>query len=132
MLKLNYEAFKQAEEIILHGEVDMRSTWAKIMPQEDVKNAYLSKNGLEAYGKWFLAYELDEPEDSPNRFQHLMGDFSKIHRSALLAIQAVAEKEQDNNILIAVKELMRQIDKEPDVVEIASDDSFPASDPPPH
>ena len=132
MLKLNYEAFKQAESIILHGKVDMTSTWAKVMPPTDVQSAFQKKLGLEEYAKWFLAYDADEPEDSPKRFHHLIGDFDKVHRSALLAIRAVAEKENDNNILIAVKELMRQVDKEPDTVDIASDDSFPASDPPPH
>jgi hypothetical protein len=132
MPKLNYDAYQNAESIILRGEVDQKSVWAQTIPKKEAQEEFLSKNGMTEYAKWFLAVETDEPEDNPNRLQYLYGDFKKVHRSAILAIQAMAEKQNDTNIVIAAKELLRQIDKEPDSVEIASDDSFPASDPPPH
>jgi hypothetical protein len=129
-MKLNYEAFKHAESIILQGKVDSMSIWSAAKPKQDAEEQFLGKHDWETYGKWFLAKETTKPESSREHYQFLYGDFEKVYRGALVAIQEIAEQHNYADIKTAVKELIRQIDKEPDVVDIASEDSFPASDPP--
>jgi hypothetical protein len=130
MLTLNYNAYKQAESIVLRAKVDSASIWSLAKPDQNAENEFLRKQGWQSYGKWFLAYDPSKEEGSKEYYQFLYGDFDKVHRSALVAIQEIAEEHNYADIKTAVKELLRQIDKEPDVVDIASDESFPASDPP--
>jgi hypothetical protein len=131
-MKLNLDAYKQAESLILQAKVDMLSPWSSAKPSQKAAEEFLGKHNKEAYGKWFLAIDSSEEENSKDSLNFLYGDFEKVYRSALVAIKEIAERDDYADIATAVKELLRQIDKEPDAVDIASDESFPASDPPPH
>ena len=129
-MKLNLDAYKQAESLVLQAKVDMLTAWSSAKPSQKTEEEFLGKHNREAYGKWFLG--IGQGENSRAQYDFLYGDFEKVYRSALVAIKEIAERDNYADIATAVKELLRQIDKEPDAVDIASEESFPASDPPPH
>jgi hypothetical protein len=131
-MKFNLDAYKQAESLILQAKVDMLSPWSSTKPSQKTAEEFLAKHNKESYSKWFLGLDSSKEENSKESLNFLYGDFEKVYRSALVAIKEIAERNDYADIATAVKELLRQIDKEPDVVDIASEESFPASDPPPH
>jgi hypothetical protein len=131
-MKLNLDAYKQAESLILQAKVDMLSAWSSAKPSHKASEEFLAKHNKEHYDKWFLGIDPSKEGSSEESLNFLYGDFEKVYRSALVAIKEIAEQHQYADIATGVKELLRQIDKEPDAVDIASEESFPASDPPPH
>lgn len=131
-MKLNQKAFDHAKSLIVAAKVERSSDsdWGDVQPSNDEQDAFLKEHDWDTYEKWYLGIHEDAPEQTRDRFLFLYGDFDVVHRSALKAIKERADEEDYPLIENAVDHLLIQIDKEPDVVSEASDESFPASDPP--
>lgn len=129
-MKLNQAAFEQAKSIIKKGEVVKDSDWSEAQPSPDSENDFLDDVSWEEYGNWFLGLDPDAKENTKGHYGFPYGDFESVHRSALIAAKQRAAQYDYTEIENAVDQLIVKIDKEPDAVEEASDESFPASDPP--
>lgn len=129
-MKLNKDAFEQAQTLIRAGKVHQDSDWEKVRPADQAQDHFLEQKDWETYSKWFLGIEEDEGEHTRGRYLFLYGDFEHVHRSALIAGKKRAHDEEFGEIEEAIDRLIRQIDKEADVITEASEGSFPASDPP--
>lgn len=130
-MKLNQEAFEHAKSLIEAGKVVKSGDWEEMKPAAKDEDLYLQNAGWDGYRQWFLAIEPDADEKTKARYDYLYGDFDAVHRSALIAAQAEArQQEEDEDLRQAIDHLLVQIDKRADVVTRASEQSFPASDPP--
>ena len=126
----NKDAFEHAESLITAGKVVRDSEWSDAQPSADDENKYLEKHSWKEYGQWFLEVDKSENENTKGRFGFPYGDFDSLHRSGLIAAKQRAAQHDHSELEKAIDELIILIDKEPDVVTEASEDSFPASDPP--
>jgi|GEM_PF-3292430 len=130
-MKLNQEAFEHAKSLIKAGKVVKAGDWEEMKPASQDEDIYLRNAGWEGYRQWFLAFEPDADKKTKARYAFLYGDFDAVHRSALIAAQAEARQQADDEDLRqAIDHLLVQIDKQADVVDLASEQSFPASDAP--
>lgn len=110
--KVNEKALEQAKEFIKKGKVVTNSDWSESQPSTSDENAFLKKEGWDAYAKWFLAYNPSESEETKQRFGFPYGDFKKVHRSALNAVQQRAGQYGHDEIMKAADSLVKIIDKQ--------------------
>lgn len=129
-MQLNQHAFEHAKSLIIAGKVVKGENWKQVRPSLSDENRFLQEKDWDTYRQWFLGVNQDVTPNTKGRLSFLYGDFEKVHRDALIDIQKFAREYDYDDILEAVNLLIVQIDKKPDVVQTASDDSFPASDPP--
>lgn len=129
-LTLHQEALEQAKTLIEAGQFVKDSDWDEQRPSTEDEQRLLNERGWETYRKWFLALAPAQAENTTERYQLLYGDFETVHRSALLIARKQAARLGALDIEAAINQLLIEIDKQPDVISEASDESFPASDPP--
>lgn len=89
-IRLNEEAYEQARQLVREGRLvcDARDAWSEHEPTPTDENAYLRTHGYRQYGRWFLAIDDAEPEDSKARYRFPYGDFRCVHRCAVLSIES--------------------------------------------
>ena len=69
---------------------------------------------LEAFAKWHLAYDTEASEEAKSRYKFPLGDFKKLHRSALVAAKQRAGSEDYNDVQSAADRLLEILPGEND------------------
>ena len=107
-VEANQRGFAHAKQLINEGRVvtDERIDWRDHRPDADKQDAYISAMGAQRYGDWHLGIDDQEPEGSKSRYHYLFGDFSDLHRCALLDIQVEADNMFYGDIEIAAATLI--------------------------
>ena len=92
-IEINQRGFEHAKQLISEGGAvaDERVDWRHHRPDADKEDAFMSAMGAERYGAWHLGIDDQQPEGSKSRYHFLFGDFSDLHRCALLDIQIAAD-----------------------------------------
>jgi hypothetical protein len=130
VMKLNKHAFDHAKSLIVGGKVDQESDWGKDQPSRDEENRFLEETGWNDYSLWHLGIDEQQIEETKFRYGFPYGDFDSVYRDGVIAIKQHAGQYGYDDIRGAADELLTLIDEGADVVAEASEDSFPASDPP--
>ena len=112
--KVNKSAVEHARNLIDNGKYVVDSDWSESQPSTDDENAYLKKEGWDAYANWHLAYDPKESEETKQRYGFPYGDFKKVHRSGLIAIKQRAGQYDYDDIEEAGDGLVNKIDKKED------------------
>jgi hypothetical protein len=112
-VKLNKQAVKHARQLIKSGRVvhDERDAWSEdALPAKD-ETAWLKKHSWDEYASWHLGLDTKATPDTKGRFEFPMGDYSKLHRCAVIAIESRAAQYKHRDIAKASKKLLTLIDK---------------------
>ena len=88
-IELNGAAFEYALHLIEHGEfmADKRDEWQEHKPSSEQASDFIRQHGYDKYGYWFLGIDESHSKHSKARYKFPFGDFVKIHRCGLLAVQ---------------------------------------------
>ncbi|MCL5874879.1 MAG: hypothetical protein M1114_00200 [Candidatus Dependentiae bacterium] len=110
-IKLNKAAYDHAVYIIKNGlEVEHdTNNWDEVQATPDEEIRYLNNHGLEQYGTWFLGIDTDADPKSKDKYTYPFGDFSVLHKSALLEAIKLAAKNSDEAIKTAAEQLLAMI-----------------------
>ena len=110
-IKLNKAAYDHAIAIIKNGlEVEHdTNNWNEVKATRDEENRYLITHTLDEYGLWFLGIDTDADPNDRSKFVYPFGDFSVLHKSALLAAEKQATQDGDQEIKQAVSQLLAMI-----------------------
>ncbi len=110
-IKLNKAAYDLAASMIKKGlEIEHdTNNWDEVQatPSEQVR--YLNTHGLEQYGTWFLGTNTDADPKDKSKFVYPFGDFSVVHKSALLVAIKQAGQDGDQEIKKAAEQLLAMI-----------------------
>jgi hypothetical protein len=109
-VKVNQDAVKRAKSLIKDHKIDMDSDWSKDQPSADEENKYLDQKGWSEYGKWYLAIDTDENEETKARHKFPFGDFKQLHRDGLIAAKQRAAQNDYKSIEKAADDLLQMID----------------------
>jgi hypothetical protein len=111
-LKLRQPSMDDAPQIIKEGRLvkDQREFWRDHKPTAEQEDEFIRQHGFGVYGNWHLAIDDDEPADSKARYRFLYGDFSNVHRCAVLSIERQAGEQNYLDIENAAAHLHGMID----------------------
>ena len=108
---LNRRAVTHAKELIDRGRVVLDSEWNEAQPSADDENAYLADHTWTEYAAWHLGLTDGANVETKARHAFVVGDFERIHRSALIACVIRASQFRHKSIELAVHRLLQRLDK---------------------
>ncbi|HWR85724.1 MAG TPA: hypothetical protein VN200_07010 [Rhodoglobus sp.] len=111
---MNTTAFEHAEKLIKSGKVvhDERDDWSEHAKSTDAENRRLDQHGWDDYAKWHLGEDKQATEETKGRFSFPFGDFTKVHRCAVISLESRAAQYDHDDIAKAAKRLLNLIDGE--------------------
>jgi hypothetical protein len=111
-ITLNPKALAAARKLIQHGKAvrDERDAWSEDAPSASQENDYIKKHGYPAYAEWHLGVDTEKSESTKSRFSFPYGDFSAVHRCAVISLESRAAQNQHDEIAKAAKSLLELID----------------------
>lgn len=112
-VKLNKQAVKHARELVKSGKVvhDEPGDWRDAQLAAKDETAWLKKHTWPEYGSWNFGVDKKASPETKGRYSFPMGDYQKVHRSAVIAIESRAAQNGHRDIAKASKKLLTLIDK---------------------
>src|SRR5712671_1309867 len=117
-MKLNRAAVQHARSLIRNGHVvkDDRDAWSEDQPSTAEENEFIRRHGIAAYGTWHLGIDEQKDPDTKAHYRFPYGDFSDVHRCAVISAESRAGQYKYFEIENAAASLHSLIDgtKHPD------------------
>lgn len=112
-IELNKAALRHARQLIKDGQIsrDVRDDWSEHAPDSEKENKFIDKHGYKEFATWHLGVDGDKSEDTKGRYSFPYGDFRRLHRCAILAVESRAAQYDHDDIAKAAKSLLEEIDK---------------------
>ena len=112
-VNLNDAGFKHAKNLVEDRKAthDSRDDWSEHAPSADEENDFLDRHGWEEYSKWFLGVNDEMDPDTKGRYEFPYGDFTKVHRCAVISGESRAAQNDHESIRDAFVTLLRRIDE---------------------
>lgn len=107
---VNDKAVAFARELIAKRRYVIRSTWSDVQPDAEAQNAYIDRHGWDAYAGWHLGLTAGATDETKNRYAFVMGDFTRLHRSALIACVYRAAEWDHKAVELAAHDLLQELD----------------------
>ena len=106
---INKSGVSQANSLISDGKVIKSSSWNP--PSASEENAYIEKNGMAAYGKWFLGIDAQADLETKQHWHYIYtSDFKNVDRAALIAIRQRAGQQKQTDVFDAAGKMIEKID----------------------
>lgn len=111
--RLNKAALHHARTLVAANKVNRsEGDWSETAPTADDENAFIKSDGYAEYAKWHLGIDTDHPADTKARYSFPYGDFSKVRRAGVIAIESRAAQNDHDEIATAAMSLLELIDKD--------------------
>ena len=112
-VKLNAHGFDHAKRLVQRGRVvrDERDDWSEHAPSADAENEWLDSHSFDDFADWHLGVDESKPEDTKGRYSFPYGDYSKVHRCAVISAESRAGQYDHPDIEKACRQLLELIDK---------------------
>lgn len=108
---VNAAAVAHARDLIERRRYVLESSWGDAQPDAAAQNAYLDKHSWEEYGVWHLGLTEGAAEETKGRYAFAMGDFRRLHRSALIACVYRAAEWHHKKVELAAHDLLQRLDE---------------------
>ena len=106
---INKGGVTKATSLVNDGKVIKSSSWNP--PSASEENAYIEKNGMAAYGKWFLGIDAQADPETKQHWHYIYtSDFVNVDRAGLIAIRQRAGQQKQTDIFNAAGRLLEKID----------------------
>jgi len=107
---VNPAAVEHTKQLIDRRQYVLDSDWGEVQPRADDQNAYLERHGWEEYGAWHLGLTDGAGEETKARYAFVVGDFRRIHRTALIASVYRASEWRHKAVELAAHDLLQYLD----------------------
>ena len=106
---INKSGVAKATSLVNDGKVIKSSSWNP--PSASEENAYIEKNGMAAYGKWFLGIDAQADPETKQHWHYIYtSDFINVDRAGLIAIRQRAGQQKQTDVFNAAGVLLEKID----------------------
>jgi hypothetical protein len=107
---VNSQAVAHARRLIQGRQYVLDSDWGSVQPGAAEQNAYLEKHTWEEYAAWHLGLTEGAADRTKARYAFVLGDFRRIHRTALIASVYRASEWRHKDVELAAHDLLQQLD----------------------
>jgi hypothetical protein len=108
---VNRPAVEHARQLIEGRQYVLDSDWGDVQPDAEAQNAYLERHSWEEYGAWHLGLTDGANDETKARHAFVVGDFRRVHRSALVACVYRASEWRHKEIELAAHDLLQLLDR---------------------
>jgi hypothetical protein len=89
----------------------LRSDWGEVQPDAERQNAFLRRHSWDEYGCWHLGLTDGASDGTKARYAFVAGDFSRVHRSGLIACVYRAAEWRHKDVELAAHDLLQHLDR---------------------
>jgi hypothetical protein len=108
---VNRRAMERAKARIDAHQYVLDSDWGEVQPDAAAENRYLESHTWDEYAEWHLGLTDGATDETKGRFAFVMGDFRRIHRTALIACQFRAAEWRHKAVELAAHDLLQHLDR---------------------
>jgi hypothetical protein len=108
---LNKKAVANIRKLIEARQYVLDSDWGEVQPRADDENAYLKDHSWDQYAAWHLGLTDGATDETKGRYGFVVGDFKRVHRSAIIASHFRAAEWRHKAVELAAHELLQVLDK---------------------
>ena len=109
--KVNRRAVTHARRLIDAGNYVADSDWGEDQPRAADENRFLKSHTWHEYADWHLGLTEGANDETKARHAFVLGDFSRIHRSAIIASHYRAAEWRHKEVELAAHRLLQYFDK---------------------
>ena len=104
-------AVARCRELIDARQYVLDSDWGEVQPRADDQNAFLDKHSWAEYAAWHLGLTEGATDETKARYAFVLGDFRRIHRTALIACVYRAAEWRHKDVELAAHDLLQHLDR---------------------
>ena len=108
---LNDAALKHARQLIDARQYVLDSNWGDVQPSADDENRYLASHPWDEYAAWHLGLTDGATDETKGRYAFVVGDYRRVHRSAIIACHFRAAEWRHKAIELAAHDLLQHLDE---------------------
>jgi hypothetical protein len=108
---LNKKAVANIRTLIDARQYVLESDWGEVQPRANDENAFLKNHDWDEYAGWHLGLTDGATDETKGRYAFVVGDFRRVHRSAIIASHFRAAEWRHKAIELAAHELLQVLDK---------------------
>ena len=108
---VNRAAVRHARELIAAKRYVVDSDWGESQPRAEEENAFLEKHSWKEYAAWHLGLTEGANDETKARHAFVYGDFTRIHRTGLIACVYRASEWKHKKVELAAHRLLQELDK---------------------
>ena len=108
---VNNRAMAHARRLIESRQYVLDSDWGASQPDAGTENDFLSRHGWDDYAAWHLGLTEGAGEETKARYAFVLGDFRRVHRSALIACVYRAAQWRHKKVELGAHELLQHLDR---------------------
>lgn len=108
---VNNDSIQHARALIDAHRYVLRSNWGERQPDAKRRNAFLRGHTWEEYATWHLGLTDGATDETKARYAFVLGDFQRIHRSALIASVYRAAEWRHKDVELAAHDLLQYLDQ---------------------
>ena len=108
--QLNDAAVEHTRTLIKSRQYVLDSDWGDAQPDAAAENAYLENHTFDDYAAWQLGLTEGATDGTKARYAFVVGDFRRVHRSALIACVYRAAEWRHKTVEVAAHDLLQLLD----------------------
>ncbi|MDQ3352052.1 MAG: hypothetical protein M3501_08840 [Actinomycetota bacterium] len=108
---VNTAAVQRARRMIDARQYVLDSDWGDVQPDAETENAFLESHTWDEYGEWHLGLTDGANDETKARHAFVIGDFRRVHRTALIACVYRASEWKHKSVELAAHDLLQHLDE---------------------
>ena len=108
---VNTAAVQRARRMIDARQYVLDSDWGDVQPNAETENDFLEAHPWDEYGEWHLGLTDGANDETKARHAFVVGDFRRVHRTALIACVYRASEWKHKSVELAAHDLLQHLDE---------------------
>jgi hypothetical protein len=108
---VNDAAVARCRDLIDKRQYVLDSDWGQAQPDAEAQNAYLERHSWDDYAAWHVGLTEGANDGTKARYAFVIGDFRRVHRTALIACVYRASEWRHKDVELAAHDLLQHLDR---------------------